>query len=368
MASRIAGSVVRGEIDNTVEGRTTGRIWLVGRVDAITLRLEGDCWRDLAGARLHFWNPEPTSACAPALTGHQRGVVGDMTASRKSWLPQVSPNEALARESAGDEIPCSWRNSLYLEWFSEADGRVLIESSGFEVSISEPIWRMDEDGEEAQKLANLHAMRDCVARLVATPDLPDGGADDIEWSDRLRDAERVKEAFSQVREKYRSDPDSERKEAFAMGWDGLLEAMAQDDPREAMRTRGSQADPAPLESHPSPRHPLLENAHQIALRGIDLARAGGDHPAAGTLTSSLVEVADKVGAALEDGDYVREAGFVLALLGRCLELQAGALAACAELVEAADDPDQRRAMEALHESIRDSRRHIAQLRKEIKEN
>src|SRR5664279_5431304 len=59
MAWRIEQAVIRGEIDNTVEGRTTGRIWLAGCDAPLQLSLDGDCWRDLAGTRLHFENPEP---------------------------------------------------------------------------------------------------------------------------------------------------------------------------------------------------------------------------------------------------------------------------------------------------------------------
>ena len=59
MAWRIDEAVTRGEIDNTVEGRTTGRIWLAGRDAPLVLDLEGDCWRDLAGTRLRFENPTP---------------------------------------------------------------------------------------------------------------------------------------------------------------------------------------------------------------------------------------------------------------------------------------------------------------------
>ena len=59
MAWRIDEAVIRGEIDNTVEGRTTGRIWLAGRDEPLILTLVGDCWRDLAGTRLRFENPCP---------------------------------------------------------------------------------------------------------------------------------------------------------------------------------------------------------------------------------------------------------------------------------------------------------------------
>jgi len=63
MAWQLEEAVVRGVIDNTVEGRTHGRIWLLGRDEPLELSLDGDCWRDLAGARLRFENPAPKNSC-----------------------------------------------------------------------------------------------------------------------------------------------------------------------------------------------------------------------------------------------------------------------------------------------------------------
>ena len=59
MAWRIDEAVIHGELDNTVEGRTTGKVWLVGREEPIELELEGDAWRDLAGTKLKFFNRNP---------------------------------------------------------------------------------------------------------------------------------------------------------------------------------------------------------------------------------------------------------------------------------------------------------------------
>ena len=49
MAWRIEDHIVRGEIDNRVRDRITGRIWFVGRDEPIELDLTGNAWRDVAG-------------------------------------------------------------------------------------------------------------------------------------------------------------------------------------------------------------------------------------------------------------------------------------------------------------------------------
>ncbi|NJK92999.1 MAG: hypothetical protein HC904_14970 [Blastochloris sp.] len=67
MAWRIEEQVVNGEIDNTVRGRVTGRIWLVGQLEPLILDLEGNPWRDLAGTRLRFSNPKPVTGITGSL-------------------------------------------------------------------------------------------------------------------------------------------------------------------------------------------------------------------------------------------------------------------------------------------------------------
>ena len=85
MAWRIDEEVIRGEIDNRTRGRVTGRIWLAGRNAPVELDLAGNAWRDLAGRRLEFVNPEPKAGQFPleGFAARPTGVIGDCTASRK---------------------------------------------------------------------------------------------------------------------------------------------------------------------------------------------------------------------------------------------------------------------------------------------
>ena len=381
VAWRIDDALERGEIDNTVEGKTTGRLWIFGRAQPVLLDLTGDCWRDLAGTRLTFRNPAPKAQVNMDLFPIQHGVVGDMTASRKNKVPLVSDDEFAAMYAARQQIPFCWKNTLYLEWFSERNGRVVIETCDFELELSERTWEMDDDAEEAQKLANMQAMRDFMNHLVRRIEPADRNVDssgeeedEFQWEERLKESDRLADAYQEVLEKYLDDPDAERKEAFAMGWDGLLEALAEE----------SEAPP-PVEPSWSPddsadddeevydddadmrQHPLQAKAQEVVIRGIDLTRAGDEHPAAAALGSALMQVAGKLAGAL-NGDYERETGYVLAMLKRCLGWQNDALAACSELVAAATDNDHSRALEALRDSIFEIREEIVNLRKELKRN
>ena len=149
MAFRIHDSVVRGEIDNRVKGIVCGRIWVEGRAEPVTLELKGNAWPDLAGCLLTFTNPQRRSPHPhlDSLDHIQRGTIGDLTASRKVRVFDVPLEEALKMIRRKAKPPEHMANSLYLEWFSEANGRVVIESADYELTISAPEWRMTPEKE-----------------------------------------------------------------------------------------------------------------------------------------------------------------------------------------------------------------------------
>ncbi|MGC4015786.1 MAG: hypothetical protein QM755_14865 [Luteolibacter sp.] len=386
MAFRIDDAIVRGEIDNTVEGRTTGRLWLAGRADPVTLDLDGDCWRDLAGSRLVFQNPAPKADTASErLAAEQEGVTGDITASRKARVSTVTEEQIHALHAAGQDIPYEWKNMLYLEWFSQANGRVLIESSSFQLTISTPVWAMDEDAEQAQQLANLNAMRDFMAGIIRRRDNaapasdPDGDElDEYEWEERLKESDRLADAYQEVLEKYMDDEDAERKEAFVMGWDGLLDALAERDENdipgltdggEPGSTVWTPEENEDADDREDDRHPLQALAYEVALRSVDLvSRDGGPDTAAHCLVSNLLQVSAKLAGALNGcgSGYEPEAGFVLAVLKRCLNWLNEAMAAFQALLDQETDPDQIQALTRLRQSVFEIRDGIVALRRELK--
>ena len=404
MAWRIDEAVAHGEIDNTVEGRTTGRIWLAGRDEPLILSLDGDCWRDLAGTRLQFENTRP-KPCedAAALDIDQAGIVGDMTASRKNKVPMVSEEEFHELYQNRQEIPYEWRNTLYLEWFSEINGRVVIESASYTLTISPHEWAMDEDLENAQKLANLSSMRDFMAQVIRRrdPESPEVESaeelDEYAWEERLKESDRLTDAYQEVFEKYLEDHDSEQKEAFVMGWDGLLDALAERD-----EAGGDEFDENDLnlgdldetiglldsdddddddededgefaldddEDGDEPDHPLQAKAQELAMRAMDvIERDAGPGTPSYVLITNLLQVSGKLAGVLNgrDAGYEPETGFVLAVLKRCLNWLNEAVGACQELIQAERDPDQLTALEHLRSSAFEVRDSIVELRRELK--
>lgn len=401
MAWRLDEAVEHGMIDNTVEGTTTGKIWLVGRDEPLILSLNGDCWRDLAGTVLEFENPEPsTDTDAVSLDTEQTGIIGDMTASRKARVPAISDAEMDEHMQQGIEIPTNWQNTLYLEWFSEINGRVLIETTGFRLSISSHEWEMDQDEEEAQKLANLGAMRDFLAQVIRRiepdPDKPTRKnnvsieMNEYEWEERLKESDRLTDAYQEALEKYMEDTDSERKEAFVMGWDGLLGSMANreeghedyddfdnEEDEEGSGSEWMSADDDDEEEEDGnswedrESHPLQSMAQEIAMRAFTLVgRDGKQDSPQERLVSNLMQVSAKLAGVLHDkeDDYEPEAGFILAVLKRCLSWINESIGACAGLIDPEEDPDQKAALEHLRDEIFDIRDGIIEMRRELKKS
>jgi hypothetical protein len=399
MAWRIEQAVIRGEIDNTVEGRTTGRIWLAGCDAPLQLALDGDCWRDLAGTRLHFENPAPKPGPETAgLAVDQSGVIGDMTASLKTKVPLVSDEEFATLCHEQMEIPYEWRNTLYLEWFGEFNGRVVIEASTFTLSISAHEWELDEDAEAAQKLANLNAMRDFMALVIQRRDGEEPGAepvgelDEFAWEERLKESDRLTDAYQEVIEKYMDDEDSERKEAFVMGWDGLLDALAErdeaDDEEDFDEDEDDDSLPGDLFDDEddedfdefdddggfpfdeSDSHPLQASAQTLAAQAMDLLE-NDDGPGSSSylLITNLLQVSGKLASALNGhgSGYHPETGFVLAVLKRCLNWLNEALGACQELYEATNDPTKRAGFKKLQAAAFQIRDGIVELRRNLKQ-
>jgi hypothetical protein len=176
MAWRIDRSIVRGEIDNRERGRVRGTLWLIERSEPIELELRGNGWRDLAGRRMLFSNPNPQPAedKLEGLASHQRGVVGDITASRKVKVPDIPFEQLGAYLRARQPFPWHWGNSLYLEWHGDLNGRVVVESADYVLQVvGHAAWELSMAEEIAQRQANERAMLDFMRRLLPPSDRDD---------------------------------------------------------------------------------------------------------------------------------------------------------------------------------------------------
>jgi hypothetical protein len=304
MAWRIAHNVVRGEIDNRVRGRVEGRIWLAGRSDPVILRLSGNCHIDLAGCRLEFSNPKPMADSSITLTSDQNGVVGDITAVRKVRVIDTCDFETM---EAGTKSPERLANALYLEWFTEINGRVVIESADYQIRVSERAWKMSQEEETQQCETNAAAMQSFLDRVTGTPDAREEAAyngepkDEFEWELFLRASDRRVTKLSEVMEKYHDSPDCERLIARAMGWVEIEEMLdAEPDPEieeELVVTDDTAESEVFEQENDTTRHPLVTH---ILERSITLMKLVGDRhdPDLEEMVAGFIAVGPKVAGAL----------------------------------------------------------------------
>lgn len=182
MAFRIHDSVVRGEIDNRIKGIVRGRIWIEGRVEPIVLELAGNAWPDLAGCLLKFKNPLKTipDPNVDSLAAVQRGTIGDLTASRKVRVFDVPLTEALCMLRRKEKPPEHMANCLYLEWFSECNGRVVVESADYALEISAPEWRTTAEEEERRAKQAADGLANFMSRLTEALERQQRGQKDPE--------------------------------------------------------------------------------------------------------------------------------------------------------------------------------------------
>jgi hypothetical protein len=346
MAWRIAENVVRGEIDNRTPGLVQGKIWLAGGEAPLTLKLSGNGHKDLAGCKLTFSNHGPKADSSITLKSDQTGVVGDMTAARKvRVIDNFDPELARANKPFSEHMA----NVLYLEWFSNANGRVVIESTDYKIEIGEPAWRPSPEDEARQLEANTEAMQSFMDRISESFDPREEAAyngdpkDEFEWELFLRASDRRSTKLGEVLEKYKDHPDRDRLVARAMGWkeiEEMLDAQAESstEEEEDEDLEFDEPDEEEIARAEKPiRHPLVR---RIIDRSVELSRLTDDQrdEDIDEMVASYMVVGPKVAGALTIGDRglgpdLNMSGLVVAKLKRAVGELSHALSAAGRLRE-----------------------------------
>lgn len=286
MAWRLHDQIVRGEIDNRRRDRVTGRIWLLGRSTPLELDLAGNTWRDLAGARLVFRHPAPQTGRLDGLATRQDGVVGDITASRKVRVPEVDVREMMRLASAGLEYPWHWGNALYLEWFSTANGRLVIESTDYELTLEDaPAWVMSADEEETQHRANQEALTDFMHRLGAAVAEAAPVADydaDADDDDEPQSATEAAADAEDARQSLLLDRIGRRLEQEDMDGD-TFERILDEESERLRRERGEPEPPPPTPEEEEEQSARIEAMNAAAQEALEEYKKNGaperfDHP------------------------------------------------------------------------------------------
>lgn len=393
MALRLDQAIIRGEIDNTSRDNVRGKLWLVGHDEPVTLDLRGNAWRDAAGCKITFTNPQPeaqalTATLAPKQTGH----AGDITASRKVKVFTVPEEEWINAYEDGNiaEVPSEWRNSLYVEWFSDTNGRVVIESADFDLSISAWVWEMDAAEEQAQKMVNLQTMRTWLAGIIQRPEpKEDAEFDDNEdsWEESLKQSDRLTDAHLEALEKFGEDALDDDRLAFVMGWDHMLgRGDADSQAEEEDEGEAWKADEVPITDNDdidgfiiaddSPeRHPLHQRSQALVLRLLTEIKEERSADASDCNTPldrfirNTMYISGKLAGALGIRGFggSKNSGYVLAILRRCLNWANEALAALNELMAAPEWQDRLELLNEFRTELFALRDGMTDLRKELRE-
>lgn len=355
MAWRITHSVTKGEIDNSERGIVRGRIWLAGVAEPIVLQLKGNASPDLAGCVLRFRNPTDPIPLRPEtkLQMLHKGPAGDLTASRKVRVPGPFP-DAESFEQEDIFPPDQFANALYLEWYTSGHGRVVIESTSFELQVSPPAWRLSRQEELQRQADSAQAFATFLAEIdkavdAATYNPPDDRPwNEFDYEKFLRESDARTDKYGELLDKYGHSPESEEIIAREMGWSGMetspeeviaesddeaAEPSAEDDDDDA----GWEYDPeAVLEPDPHTEgidwvrdetgdvcHPLYlrvrRSSTQLWRDYEELGYSDLKHPDLEDLLTSWQILAAKLAGALNSLAYgAHEGAFVVACLKRSL--------------------------------------------------
>jgi hypothetical protein len=352
MAFRIHDSVVCGEIDNRVKGVVRGKIWVEGRAEPVVLELRGNALPDLAGCLLTFANPQKRFPHHGLGSLHpvQRGTIGDLTASRKVRVFDIPVKEAYLMSKRGEKPPEHMANCLYLEWFSEANGRVVIESADYELTISPPEWRLtpEEDAERAEQAAA--GMTDFMDNLTEAIKQHQRGQKDpeAEWNEHdyekfMKECDAQTDKYAGLLDKYGDSDEAQAILAKEMGWQRELTEEEAEAERQRIEEINRACQEALNEPDPEPdplregidwirdeqgylHHPLQHRCSGSAVKFWKLADELGlerlEDKDLDQFISEFQTTGAKLAGALDGvarGEDSRDPGFTVAYLKRALD-------------------------------------------------
>ena len=301
MAWRIHDSVIRGEIDNCLKGVVRGKLWLDGLSGPATLELVGNACPDLAGCLLKFKNPARTFPLSqkPEFNTLQRGRIGNLSASQKVRIFTVPDAEAFAMIDHGEKPPERLANAVYLEWFSEGNGRVVIESAGFELEISAPEWRLTA-AEEKQRALDAEGgwklftqqLNDALEKQKRGQKDPEAEWDEHDYEKLMKESDARTDKYLELLHKYGDSDEAEEKIAKEMGWLRELTPEEAEEENRRIEEMNRACEEALNEPPPEP------DPHREGIDWIRLNNGGLRHPLQHRCSESAMKfwkLADKLG-------------------------------------------------------------------------
>jgi hypothetical protein len=273
-----------------------------------------------------------------------------MTASRKARVFDIPVEAAYRMLKEKRKPPEHLANALYLEWFSEANGRVVIESTEYELTISAPAWQLTEEEEAQGKSDAAGAMQEFLQKLTDRIDQHERGQKDPEevWNEHdyerlLKESDARTDKYGELLDKYGDSDEAEAAIAHEMGWDQeVTEAeAAQREQRIEEMNRACEESLNEAESEPDPhregidwirtgegelRHPLEHACFESAMRLWHELKTLGllespDNDLSDLVSEFQIASAKLAGAlgGMARGEGFNDGGFTVACLKRALD-------------------------------------------------
>ena len=226
----------------------------------------------------------------------------------------------------GEKPPERIANALYLEWFSEGNGRVVIESADFELNISAPEWRLT-PAEEKQRAKDAEAgwemfskqLNDALEKQKRGQKDPEAEWDEHDYEKFLKESDARTDKYMELQEKYGDSPEAGEKIAKEMGWLRELTAEEAEEERQRIEEMNRACEEALNEPPPEPE-PHREGIDWIRTEDGDIR-----HPLQHRCFESAMKFwkqADKLGLKKSEDDDLQEFIFEFQTTGAKL---AGAL-------------------------------------------
>jgi hypothetical protein len=138
----------------------------------------------------------------------------------------VPLEEALDMIRRKERPPEHMANSIYIEWFSEANGRVVVESADYEVSVSAPEWRLspEEEEERVRQAGNgmtyfMEALSRAIEEQQRGQKDPEEEWDEHDYEKFMKECDARTDKYAELLDKYGDSDEAEEKIAKEMGWD-----------------------------------------------------------------------------------------------------------------------------------------------------
>lgn len=189
MAWRLSHLVLAGELDNTTFGWTIGWLELEGFDQPLRFKWLGNCHPDLAGWRLRIHRvepelpPEDDEDEPPRTYEHidldQSGHVGGITADQMVKHFELPVDEVARQLMEGKRPPFTWRKCFYLEWFSNTNGRAVVQSTCLAVErIGQRRFELTEQQWREQASQNAEQMGYFMTQIGDALESPESGEDE----------------------------------------------------------------------------------------------------------------------------------------------------------------------------------------------